>query len=232
MKTLLLTGLLVANYCLTWAADAPVNPMSTPATLSGEVLEVKDVEAYTYLRLKTKDGETWAAVSTAAVKKGGQVTIDNAMVMNNFESRTLKKTFSSIVFGNLRTAGTAQTALTAHTGAAKMPDTSPIRVSKASGANAFTVAEIHAKATQLQDKSVRLSGKVVKYSPGIMGKNWIHLQDGSGTAASGSNDILATSASPTKVGETLTITGTVRTNKDFGAGYVYQVLIEDASLKP
>lgn len=119
-----------------------------------------------------------------------------------------------------------------HTGAAKPAVLSPIKVAKAPGADAYTVAEIHAKATQLKDKPIKLSGKVVKYSPGIMGKNWIHLQDGSGSAASGSNDILATSTSATKVGDVLTIAGTVRTDKDFGAGYVYKVLIEDATFKP
>jgi len=126
----------------------------------------------------------------------------------------------------------AANATSPHAGAAKPADLGPIKVTKASGADAYTVAEIYAKATLLKDKPVKLSGKVVKYNPGIMGKNWIHLQDGSGSAASGSNDILVTSASPTKVGDVLTIAGTVRNDKDFGAGYVYKVLIEDASFKP
>ena len=65
------------------------------------MLEVKDVDAYTYLRLKTKDGEIWAAVNKAPVAKGAAVTIENANVMTNFESKTLKKTFDRIVFGSL-----------------------------------------------------------------------------------------------------------------------------------
>ncbi len=234
MKTILALCLLVATPCMpsAWAADVPASKVAANGTVSGEVLEVKDIEAYTYLRLKTKDGETWAAVSTAAVKKGSKVTIENAMVMNNFESKALKKTFQSIVFGNLNATGAAKTEPSPHAGTAKPADPGPIKVTKATGADAYTVAEIYAKATHLKDKPVRVSGKVVKYNPGIMGKNWIHLQDGSGSAASGSNDILVTSASPTKVGDVLTIAGTVRNDKDFGAGYVYKVLIEDATFKP
>jgi len=103
-------------------------------------------------------------------------------------------------------------------------------VVKASGANAYTVAELMAQTAKLKDKSVRVSGKVVKFNGSIMGKNWLHLQDGTGAA--GANDILVTSAAMAKVGDVVTAAGTLRTNKDFGAGYTYKVLIEEAELKP
>jgi hypothetical protein len=79
---------------------------------------------------------------------------------------------------------------------------------------------------------VQVRGKVVKFSPQIMGKNWIHLRDGSGSASDNSNDILVTSSAQTNVGDVVTVTGTVRVDKDFGAGYVYKVLIEEATLQP
>jgi VCBS repeat-containing protein len=63
-----------------------------------------------------------------------------------------------------------------------------------------------------------------------MGKNWIHLQDGSGDAKQGTNDITVTSLDGAARGETITIKGIVRTNKDFGAGYSYAVIVEDAKV--
>jgi hypothetical protein len=63
-----------------------------------------------------------------------------------------------------------------------------------------------------------------------MGKNWIHLQDGSGAAAQGTNDMTVTSMDLAAMGTTITVKGTVRTGKDFGAGYVYPVLVEDARI--
>jgi len=223
MKKLLTICLLVAAPFMTssWAVESVV---------TGEVLEVKDVDSYTYLRLKTKDGETWAAVTTAPVKKGAKVTIENVMVMNNFESKALKKTFPSILFGNL--GGTGKDAANPHASVSKVADTGPINVPKASGANAKTVAEIVMKAAELKDKPVRVRGKVVKYNPEVMGKNWIHLRDGSGNAADNTNDILVTTMSPAKIGDVVTVTGQVRTNKDFGSGYAYKVLIEEATLQP
>lgn len=232
MKNHLSVSMLVGAALLanTWAAAGP-GPTSTPGNaLTGTVLEVKDVDSYTYLRLKTKNGETWAAVGTAPIKKGATVSIENAMVMTNFESKSLKKTFPTIVFGTLPVS--EKETASAHAGVARVADSTPIRVSRATGANARTVAEIVAQGKDLKDKPVELHAQVVKFSPAIMGKNWIHLRDGSGSAVDGSNDILVTSAGRAKVGDVVTVTGVVRLDKDFGAGYVYKVLIEDGSIQP
>jgi len=224
IKTLALAVLLTTtSLTTTWAAGPA--PAATSGVLSGEVLEVKDVEAYTYLRLKTKDGETWAAVGKTAVKKGAQVSIDNPMVMENFESKSLKKTFKTIVFGTLAGAPGAM-----NMAPAKPVDLGQIKVAKAAGPNAHTVAEVVAQAKALKDKPVTISGKVVKYNPEIMGKNWIHIQDGTGSAASQTNDILVTSSATAKLGDVITVSGVVRTDKDFTAGYSYKVMVEDAVL--
>ena len=119
-----------------------------------------------------------------------------------------------------------------HPGIDRKVDLGDVKVAKAVGANAQTVAEIVAKRAELKDKPVLVRGKVVKFNPEIMGKNWVHLRDGSGSATDGSNDVLVTTIGLAKVGEVVTVQGIVRTDKDFGAGYAYQVLIEDATLKP
>jgi hypothetical protein len=224
LRTLCLGLLIAAPFISSLAA-----PVGTVVT--GEVLEVKDVDSYTYLRLKTSQGETWAAVNKSIVKKGDQVTLENTLVMTNFESKTLTKTFPSIVFGSLAGSGAGQDAASAHASVNKATSSGPIKVAKASGANAYTVADIVNKAAALKDKPVQVSGKVVKYNPGIMGKNWLHLQDGSGAADKGNHDVLVTTATPAKLGDVVTAAGVVRNNRDFGAGYSYKVLIEDATLK-
>lgn len=230
MKTLLAICLLAAAP-LAWAGNAPT-PMQSSA-VKGEVLETMNAGGYTYLRLKTKAGETWAAVNQTAVRPGAEVTIENTMVMHDFESKSLKKTFPKILFGSLGGAASANAdMLSAHAGLTKAADAKVEAVAKAGGANARTVAEINAKGVELKDKTVLLRAKVVKYNPGIMGKNWVHLRDGSGSAADGSNDILATTSSKTRVGDVVTAQGFVRINKDFGAGYSYKVLIEDATFQP
>ncbi len=233
-----IAAILVTSVALAAAAEAP--------TLSGEVLEVKDVEAYTYLRLKTKEGEIWAAVNKSPVKKGAQVTVENAALMMNFESKTLKRKFDKIVFGTL--AGAPKTASAGamgatgaaptsgsmaafHSGLPKPADVGDVNVPKATGPDARTVAEIVGNPAKLKDKTVVVRGKVVKYTPEVMGKNWLHLRDGSGSAADGTNDILVTSAEPASIGDVVVAKGMVRTDVNLGSGYSYKVLVDGATLQ-
>lgn len=238
MKSLLCIAMVVSATFVWAAGDAPA---ATGATVKGQVLEVKDVDAYTYLRLKTKDGEQWAAVNKAPVKQGAEVTIENAAVMKNFESKTLKRKFDTIVFGSLAGATPVAAAGTPpagggkdlgamHSGMSKAVDVGDVKVAKASGADARTVAEIVGKPGELKNKPVVVRAKVVKFTPAILGKNWIHVRDGTGSDADGTNDVLVTSQAEAKVGDVVLIKGIVRTDVDLGSGYAYKVLVEEATL--
>ena len=207
--------------------------VASNGTLTGTVLEAIPAPPYLYLRLKTASGEVWAAVDGGSVQKGSQVTVENALLMQKFESAALKRTFDEVYFGTLGNSAAA----------ARMPATNPHsnsappsnrievgKVPKASAPNAKTVAETWAERTQLDGKAVTIRGVVVKVNEGVMGKNWIHLQDGSGDEAQGTFDITVTSSEMARAGDTVTITGTVRVNKNVGAGYSYPVMIEDAKV--
>jgi hypothetical protein len=218
------------------AAAADASPPGANTTVKGKVLETKDVEPYTYLRLKTRDGEVWAAVGKSPVKVGSEVTIENASIMTNFESKTLKKTFDRIYFGSIAGAGTKAPLAggdmaAVHAGVAKPADVGEVKVAKATGPDARTVAEVVANRTDLKDKTVVVRGKVVKFTPGVMDKNWIHLRDGTGSAADGTNDVVVTTKDETQIGAVVLVKGVVHTDKDLGSGYSYKVLIEDATLQ-
>jgi hypothetical protein len=224
----------VLGVGVAWAADKAA-PMPT-ASIKGTVLESKDVESYTYLRLKTKDGETWAAVAKVPVKTGTEVTIENATVMNDFESKTLKKKFDQIVFGSIAVPGASVAAAGSdmaapHAGVGKTADVGDVKVAKAAGPDARTVAEIVTTKADLKDKEVVVRGKVVRFTPEVLGKNWIHLRDGSGSAADGSNDILVSTKDEAAIGDVVLVKGIVHTDRDLGSGYSYKVLIEEATLK-
>jgi hypothetical protein len=219
---------------LGWCAGATEAP--SVSIIKGQVLEVKDVDSYTYLLLKTASGETWTAVQTAQVKKGATVTVEDAAQMDNFESKTLKRTFPKIFFGrlarpSLTTAEAAAQVATAHSAAPKSEFSGDAKVAKASGPQARTVAEVVAQRAALKDQSVTIRARVVKYSASIMGKNWLHLRDGSGTSADANNDLVATTQEQVKVGDVVLIKGIVRKDKNFGAGYAYPVMIEEAKLQ-
>lgn len=218
------------------ASAAPVTAANAaPAkndVISGTVLERLDAPPYAYLRIQTATGEIWAAVPATDLATGAAVTVYQPMLMSNFESKTLQRTFNSVYFGMLEAPGADSAADgNPHAAMSKPTQVDVGQVEKAAGADARTVAETWEQGAGLSGKTVTVRGKVVKYNPGVMGKNWIHLQDGSGQAADNSHDILVTSTSEARLGEVLTVSGNLRTNKDFGAGYVYPVLIEDALLQ-
>lgn len=228
------------------AATAQAAPAATAASLKGKVLERLDAPPYSYLRLETSQGEAWAAVPKTEVEKGNEVTISGALPMTNFESKSLKRKFDTVYFGTLAgpEAAAPPVAMDApgqmpptpagvaaqHAAAAAGPqDVGDVRVAKATGADARTVAEVYAQRTALKEKTVTLRGKVVKFNEGIMGRNWVHVRDGSGTAGK-DNDLTITTNDRTAVGEVILVKGTVRVDKDFGAGYAYPVIVEDAKL--
>ena len=202
------------------------------AKVTGTVAETFDAAGYTYLKLKTDDGDKWAAVRQTPVKQGQTVTMTVQMTAEKFESKTLKRTFDRILFGSLEGPGAAPVAAAQqHMSAPAAADNTPIKVAKAEGSDAKSVAEVWASREALKDGKVVVRGKVVKFLGGIMGKNWIHLRDGSGSAADGTNDVLVTTLDETKIGDVVLARGTVRTDVNLGSGYAYKVLVDEAKLQ-
>ena len=117
-----------------------------------------------------------------------------------------------------------------HAAAGKAQAVPTVKVEKAKGPNAQTVAGIVTGAASLKDKPVTVRGQVVKFNPDVMGKNWLHLRDGTGSGTDGSNDVLVVTDSTAKVGDVVLVSGTVKTDRNFGSGYSYKVLVEDAKV--
>ena len=224
-------------------AQAGEEPGRAMGVLEGEALETLDVPGYTYIRVGQKgtDGE-WVAVSSAQLKVGDQVRFQGETVMTNFESPTLKRKFPSIRFGTLAGEG-AQAGANPHaaTGAMGAPAGRPSaaapaegdvvigKIDKADGPNGRRIEEVFAQKQSLAGKPVRVRGVIVKATSGVMGKNFIHLRDGSGSDAKKNNDLTLTTIEAVERGQTVLLEGVVTLDKDLGAGYRYDVLIEDAT---
>jgi hypothetical protein len=238
---------------------APAEAPST-TDIKGKVTEKIDAAQYSYLKLQTAGGEVWAAVPRTDTSVGAEVTVVNAMWMEKFASKTLNRTWDKIAFGTLGEGAGAAAAAPAglpsghpavgsdpaqgmfakaaageggatspHGAPAAKADTAPIKVAKAPGAQGRTVAEIWSKRAALKDQKVAVRAKVVKATNGVMGKNWLHVKDGTGEGAS--SDLTVASDDTAGVGDTVLVTGVVHVDKDLGAGYHYDVIVEDAKIK-
>jgi uncharacterized protein YdeI (BOF family) len=126
-------------------------------------------------------------------------------------------------------AGTAGGVGGAHPSPTAPADLGVIKVAKAPGPQGRTVADVYSQKATLKDKTVAVRGKVVKATNGVLGKNWLHLRDGSGQGAA--SDLSVSSSETASVGSTVVVTGVVHLDKDLGAGYRYEVIVEDAKIK-
>jgi len=101
-------------------------------------------------------------------------------------------------------------------------------VARAGGPNGHTIAQIHQRRGELAGKPVRVRGVVVRTVPGVLGRSFVHLRDGSGDAAQGTHDLTITTLEQPEAGQTVLLEGRLTVDRDFGAGYRYPVLLEDA----
>jgi hypothetical protein len=203
------------------------------AILSGKVVETMDSAGYTYVNLEKEGKNTWVAVPQMKVTVGEEMSFAPGMVMKNFTSKTLGRTFDALVFSggpvDKKSEGSPHKSVGKK--GAEPAQAANIKVDKASGPDAYTVAELYEKRNELDSKNITVRGQVVKVSPSIMGKNWIHIQDGTGTPSTGTNDLLLTSQELPSVGDVVTVKGTLARDKDFGMGYKYAVIVEETSIK-
>lgn len=216
------------------STDASMTAQQGAETITGKVAETMNGGGYTYMKLTGESGETWVAVPMTEVEAGQDVTVSVQMTMTDFTSTALNRTFDSLVFatmGGMPASPHGQGGMGMEMGMGSKPpvDLGDINVEKASGANAKTVEELWAQRTDLADSSVVVRGKVVKFLPSIMGRNWVHLRDGSGTEEAATNDITVTTDATVAVGDVVVATGVVRVDKDLGAGYKYPVILEDGT---
>jgi len=207
------------------STDHPAPSGGAAGAVTGKVLETMDAGGYTYVRIAAAPGEVWAAVTQTKVAVGVTVTITDAMEMKDFESKTLGRTFPTILFGTLAGDVAASPHGAPKTGPAKLDPP----LARADGATGRTIAEVHAQQAKLADQRVTIRGQVTKFTAAILGTNWIHLQDGTGAADQADFDLTVTTSAVVGVGDIVLVEGVVHTNRDFGAGYKYDVIVEDAT---
>jgi hypothetical protein len=214
------------------AAAAP-EAVKKAETITGKVVQTMNSGGYTYVYLDAGDRKVWVAAPETKLLTGEEVTFKAGAEMSNFPSTTLKRTFDKIIFSDGLVSKSGGKGGNKSPGSGGSVATGEkVKVEKATDKNAYTVSELFAKSAKLNKKKVVLRGKVMKVSSGIMSKNWVHIQDGSGSEKKGTHDIVVTSKDIPLVGDVVTVKGTLYKDKDFGGNYKYKAIIEEAEIAP
>jgi predicted heme/steroid binding protein len=213
----------------------------------GKVLEIKPAMGYKYLKIQEQGKQIWVAIANAPIKVGDKIGFDKKTMMKDFKSKSLNQTFKEIYFASdiylpqkasgpksmkdmlgLGTKANDPHASIGGIGMSAAPkEETPSKpfVKK----DTYTVEEIHMWRKELKDQIITLEGTVFKVSHGIMKRDWVHLGDGSGKEKKLTDDLVFTAAHTTiKAGDNVLAKGKVVIDKDFGYGYFYKVIIEDA----
>lgn len=189
-----------------------------------------DASRYSYLEVEEGDSTLWIAVPQIKAAEGDTLYFTRGLVMENFKSDSLDQTFDKILFvedisSTMPGANVSQKKMEAHSNIAteKREDISVEKLS-----DGVTVEKVYSDKNDLSGKTVKIRGKVVKVNKGIMDRNWVHIQDGTGEE--GNYDLLITTQDDASVGDVITAEGEVVYDKDFGSGYSYSALIENAEI--
>lgn len=214
-------------------APAAAAAQGQPGQIVGVVVETMNSGGYTYVRVESNIGELWAAAPQTELSVGDRVVMPEGMAMNDFTSDSLGRTFESILFvQSIQVAGgvRAKGENTEGAGASAMSDKTPKLsfegIDKADGG--LTVEEVLVGGGDLVGKQVTVRGKVAKINRQIMERNWIHLQDGTGTEPN--NDLTVTTQDEANAGDTVLVVGTVARNSATFHGGDEKVVLEGAKL--
>jgi hypothetical protein len=214
-------------------ASEGANPTSNSASNGSDMhqvtaVEILEAERYTYLKVKEGVNTFWIATAKFDAKVGNEYFYRGGLLKTDFESIEHKKVFDKIyLVSEIIDAA-------AHPGSnGGMVNTPPTDMNLKESKNvvgAIKLSELIAQKTKYSGKQITVSGEIVKANYGIMGKNWYHIQDGS--KSGGKNcDFTITSTENFPMGARIGFEGKLILNKDFGSGYKYDILMEDAKLK-
>ncbi len=191
------------------------------------VIEVVDGGSYTYLNVEDSATNYWMAIPSTKVKAGETYYYNGGLVMKDFESKQLNKTFDLITFvDGIRTNPEIKNEQENPHANSNTPVATEIKIEKPKGGT--SLAELFSKRDSFSKKSIIVKGKVMKVNNAIMDKNWIHIVDG--TQFENNKSLTVTTTEMVKVGDTVTFQGILILDKDFGQGYVYPVLLEQGKL--
>lgn len=218
--------LLNINLVNTVNAEQP-----TTGKITGKVSNTNNASGYTYIEVDTGKEKVWAAGPVTPVAIGDPVAFTTEMPMENFHSKSMQRDFDVIYFVNSFTTDNESVAGRARPGTSTNTQMNQeLAVKKIEGINKAedgnTIAEIYSDKANLKGKTIRVRGQVSKYNPGIMGKNWIHIKDSSST-----DDLTVTTDGTATLNDVVVIEGVLALDKDFGGGYVYPLIVEEASIK-
>lgn len=223
-------------YCLSIAflfLQACNNKKTSNEEINTNKITAKEVikgNTYTYINGSNGKKNIWVAIRNQPIEKNKTYYFTEALEMKNFHSKELDRKFASILFLNSisdQPLKAKKASMPMHTSPKMKNPAKRIEVSMESKDGVTSLSDLFSHKEKYNGKEIVVHGKVAKFNTNILGKNWVHIQDG--TEHDGEFDLTITTNTSTSVGELVEYRGIITLNKDFGAGYTYDIIMENAT---
>ena len=205
--------------------ELPKSTSTQGAMHSVKVLETLPTDKYVYLFVEEGDEKFWIATTKKEVQIGETYYYKNGILKTNFESKEHNRVFDKVyLVSNIVPAN--------HGGEQNDSSTPSFVIEKNNEPQniekegSIKISELVNNKEKYNGKEVQISGRCTKINPNIMNRNWIHLKDGSMDEF----DLVITSDLAVPEGHIVTMKGTVVLDKDFGAGYKYDLIVENGKI--
>jgi len=194
------------------------------------VEEILPTEKYTYLRVKENDEETWIAIPKAEIEKGGTYYYRGGLKKTNFKSVEYDRVFETVYLVSGVSKDPAMNGVSGGNPHQNVGNTTPAQqgTNVAPPPGGITLAELLNNKKKYEGQVVKVQGSVVKLNNMIMNRNWVHIQDAS--IKDEKVDLTVTTDENVAMGDIVAFEGKISLNKDFGAGYKYEIIMEDAHI--
>jgi len=205
---------------------------------SGVVISTMPADSYTYVELDKGDKVVWIAGPSTSLKKGDRISTSVGAEMRDFFSKTLRQNFPVIFFvGRIDVEETSDTLALEEEGVIEEGVTidraesapAPSEGEVASAAGVYSLTDVFDQRGNLKDKRIKVRGKIVKSSGFILGKHWYHIQDGTDMGPHNA-DLVMTTDKEAGPGDVIEAVGVLKLDRDFGSGYKYPIILEDADV--
>lgn len=179
---------------------------------------------YRILRVLEGSTERWLIARTLEVAVGDHLDFEDGLVKTNYRSTALNRVFDEVELVSAVVVSTHETTGADSHSAHVAMEAPEFNSTAAKGA--LSSAEVLKSAAKLNGQKVRVKGIVTKVNANIMKRHWVHISESS----QGASDLVITTQTLIPVGHSVVVEGVLSVKKDFGAGYVFDVIVENAEV--
>ncbi|QBA64549.1 hypothetical protein [Muriicola soli] len=192
------------------------------------ILQYTPGTKYLYAEVREGDRTYWIATQKQTIVEGSTYLYNEALLKTHFESKEQNRVYDTLYMitaliskDHGMPSDSYPKSEKINTSENTLEKKGKEQLENAPSAGKVSLSDLFANPERYEGKIIQISGTCSKVSTEILGRNWVHVDDGKS-----GKELVVTLQEVVEKGETLTIEGIVQLNVDLGSGYTYDILLE------